>query len=348
MRFFYYLFGVAIIFSCFSCKEAQIYKTEFSLKELVSVDTIPFNEIIKVGGIYRTDSFLILRDVQNNANDFFYVYSIAGNKFLYSFCPRGNGANEFLMPTVIKNMPDNIFSIRDHATDIITTYNLTDSAAVVMDRYHFPPQDGRFCWEINYVKDNKYLLKRNNSRVSTRELWNLKKRKQLDILPNTFDLAEEMGRDYHIEFDDCWISVSDTCFAFAYYFIGRIEYGKIVGDSIKLNGFIGVDETPDFYLFKESSGFNNKYKYNVDNNIVYYEDLYVGSSNIFALYSGRPWGDTEIEHSSTIEIYGLDGQPIKQLDLNVPLASFVVNEKENDIYGINPERFEGCFLKFKY
>lgn len=348
MRFLKCFLVITMVVSLsISCTETTIYKNEFTFTENIIADTLYFDEIIKVGSIHRADSFIVLRDVQENATNFFYVYSIPDMKFLYSFCPKGNGPDEYLMPTVVKNTPGNHFMIRDHATDVIATYILTDTAAVLLNKYDFPPQNGRFCWEINQITDSCFLLKRNNARISTRELWNLNTQEQLDTIPNTFNLMEDMGKDYHIEFDDCWISVSDTTFAFAYFFINRIEFGRIIDNRIVLDGFVGTDEAPDFYLFGESK-FNSKYEFNVDNNIVYYEDLYVGTSNIYALYSGMPWGDAEIKHSSIIELYERTGKPSKQLNLNSSLSNFIVDETNKSIYGINPEMFEGAVLKYNY
>lgn len=341
---------LVILFVCFlsiSCKDTIVHKNDFPLTSNVTADTLSFDEIIKVGGIHKTDSFIILRDIQENLIDFFYVYSFPDLTYLYSFCPKGNGPNEYLMPTVVKNMSGNKFMIRDHATDVIATFELTDSSANLIEKYVFPPQDGRYSWELNQITDSCFLLKRNNARISTRELWNLREQKQLDTIPNTFNLAEELGKDYHIEFDDCWISVADTTFAFAYFFINRIEYGRIINNKIKLDGFVGVNKTPDFYLYGKSK-FNSKYEFNVDNNIVYYEDLYVSPLRIYALYSGLPWGDAEIEHSSIIEIYDRIGTPIKQLKLNCPLSTFIVDEKTQSIYGINLESIDGAVLKYNY
>lgn len=348
MSFFrFFLLIVLSVCLSISCDDRVVYKNNFPLTDNVIADTLSFNEIIKVGGIHKTDSFIVLRDVQENLINFFYVYSFPDLTYLYSFCPKGNGPNEYLMPTVVKNMPNNKFMIRDHSSDVIATYELTDSTAILVDSYDFPPQDGLYCWELNQIADSCYLLKRNNAQISARELWNLKAQKQLDMIPNTFDLKEEMGKDYHIEFDDCWISASDTTFAFAYFFINRIEYGRIIDNKIQLDGFVGVDETPDFYLYGESK-INNKYEYNVDNNIVYYEDLYVGPSRIYALYSGIPWGDAEMEHSSIIEIYDRAGTPVKQLNLNCPLSTFIVDEASKSIYGINLEALDGAVIKYNY
>lgn len=55
---------------------------------------------------------------------------------------------------------------------------------------------------MNYVDTTQYLTKRSNSKSSTRELWNIKQRLLLDTLPNTFNLTEDLGKDYYTEFDD--------------------------------------------------------------------------------------------------------------------------------------------------
>ena len=70
---------------------------------------------------------------------------------------------------------------------------------------------------MNYVDTTQYLTKRSNSKSSTRELWNIKQRLLLDTLPNTFNLTEDLGKDYYTEFDDTWITVSGNHFASAYF-----------------------------------------------------------------------------------------------------------------------------------
>lgn len=204
-----------------------------------------------------------------------------------------------------------------------------------------------FFWEINYVANQQYFLKRSNSRLSTRELWNLDDYYSLDKLPNTFTLEKELGDAYYTEFDDYWLSVSQTSFAVAYFFINWLEFGKIKNGKLKLNGFVGVTDAPDFYLFEEAKP-GGKYKYNVDNNVVYYEALASTPEGVYALYSGVPWGDLEKKHSSIIEFYNWEGKPIKQFILEEPLSDFVVDENRKLIYGINPDSHEDAILVFKY
>lgn len=331
----------------YSCTKSKIHEKNFPLYQNIIANHIPINEIIKIGNIYKLKNYFILRNVQTNAEYNFYVYSLPTFKFLYSFCPKGNGANEYLLPTVIKNTPNNKFSFRDHGTDKYVTYELTDTCAFLLEEYQFIPNNNRFFWEINYINNDIYILKNSNSKQISRDLWNFKKHMQLDTLSNTFNLSAQMGRNYYTEFDDMWISASNNNIAFAYFFIDRIEFANIIKEKIELTNAIGETTTPDFYLFNKSNSYG-KYKYNVDNNIVYYEDVYSTPQKVYGLYAGIPWGDLDKYHSSLIEIYSWEGKAIKQLRLNESISSMVIDETEKKIYGINPDLNEDSILVFNY
>jgi hypothetical protein len=337
---------ISFLLLVISCNnENNTYIKNFPKQQTLNAIQVPINEIIKAGNIYKSKDYIILRDIQTNAKYNFYVYSLSSFHFLYSFCPIGTGPGEYLMPTVIKNMPENRFAFRDHATDKYVSYLLTDTCAIMEEEFYLPSLDNRFFWEMNYVDTTQYLTKRSNSKSSTRELWNIKQRLLLDTLPNTFNLTEDLGKDYYTEFDDTWITVSGNHFASAYFFIDRIEFGEIRNGKLYLTGKIGVDFPPKFYLFNRNT-FGSKFKYNVDNNIVRYEDLSCTQIGIYALYSGIPWGDSEKIHSSSVEVYDWKGNPIKRLLLNNNISSLIVDEKYKCIYGINLETNEDAILKF--
>lgn len=320
---------------------------DFAVSQTLRPSLKNFQEIIKVGHIYATADYMVLHNVYDNATDFFYVYSRPELDFLYSFGHRGNGRNEYMMPVVIENMPGNRFAFRDHATDAYATFLLTDSAAVLSDEVRHPVTDGRFFWEINYVADGQYLLKRSSSSLSARELWDLDDYLLLDELPNTFRLKEELGDAYSTEFDDCWLSVSQNCFATAYFFINRLEFGRVENDSLKLNSFVGVADAPDFHLLGNARS-GGKYEYDVEHNMVHYEALTSTSEGVYALYAGVPWGELDKRHSSVIEFYHWDGKPVKRFLLEEPVSDIVVDEARKLIYGINLDLHEDAILVFDY
>lgn len=336
-----------ILLIIYSCQSGKGSEKVFPLEQAISAVHISISEIIKIGNIYKMKDFCILRDIQSNAKYHFYVYSYPEFKFLYSFCPRGNGAEEYLMPTVIKNTNGNIFSFRDHATDKFVTYLLNDTSATLVDEFQMISNNDRFFWEINYICDDKFVLKNSNDRQSSRELRNIKDNIRLDTLPNSFDIASNMGENYNTEFDDVWISASNNNVAFAYFFIDRIELGTVEGEKLRVNYSVGESSVPDFYSFTENPAFG-KYKYNVDNNVVYYEDLVSTPQSVYGLYAGIPWGDLDKHHSSLIEVYDWKGTPLKLLKLNESIASMIIDESEKRIYGINPDSNDDSILMFRY
>jgi len=341
----YIVFYICILLFI-SCKKDQDIIKQFPIITEIEPTFVPINEIIKIGSIHKLDNYIILRNIDQNAEYFFYVYSYPNFKYLYSFCPRGNGPEEYLMPSVIKNTPQNTFSFRDHATDQFVTYQLSDSSAHLIDKFYFRPDETHFFWEMNYIDKDIYLLKRNNSKSSYRELWDLSSKTKLCNLPNTFNLEKEMGNEYYTEFDDVWISSNSNKMVFAYFFINRIEFGTVCKNKIEIESHIGTNKHPKFYTFKKGKS-GGKYEYNVDYNIVYYEFITCSNNYIYALFANKPWGELEKKHSSIIEIYDWKGRANKLLHLKQNISSFIVDDNEHTLYAINPDENEDVILKYQ-
>lgn len=336
-----------VMFFFISCSKTSINKKQFPFTQKLEAEFIKIEEIIKFENIYKLNDFVIIRDGNSNNEYFFYVYKYPEFDFLYAFAPKGNGAEEYLMPTVIKSTQNNLFLFRDHATDRFVTYEITDSLSLLINKFDFRPTDDRFMWEINCMNDSLYLLKRSNNKWCRRELWNYSSFSIVDSIPNTFDLVKNMGKDYYTTFDDCWIISSGDKFAFGYFFIDRIEFGSIKNNKIEIEKSIGENSPPDFYLYKKNV-VKGKYKYNVDNNIVYYESMCSGYENVYALFSGIPWGDNEKMHSSCIEIYSWDGTPKTLVELDKSISHFIVDEEAKAIYGFDISNTEDVIYKYTY
>lgn len=346
MKIFKYIFIYIYITSLYSCQNEQDITKQFPISIKIDPILISINEIIKIGGIYKSDNYIILRNIDQNAEYLFYAYSYPDFKFLYSFCPRGNGPEEYLMPSVIKNTPHDLFSFRDHATDQFATYQLSDSSALLINNFHFKPDETHFFWEMNYIDKDIYLLKRNNSKSSYRELWNLSTKTRLCNISNTFNLEKEMGKEYYTEFDDVWISSNSNKMVFAYFFINRIEFGEIINNKMDIKNYIGANNHPRFHTFKKGKS-GGKYEYNVDYNIVYYEFISCSKNYIYALFFNKPWGELDKDHSSIIEIYDWKSTPKKLVKLKQSISSFIIDKDEQTLYAINPDNYEDKILKYK-
>lgn len=329
----------------FSCKEKE-YKRSFpETKELKSED-IHLNEVIKFEQMYKTKDYVIIKDGFRNASVFFYVYKLPNLDFLYSFAERGSGPEEFQLPIVIKNTPENYFSFRDHGKDKLVTYTLTDTAAILNSIKSFPPKDECFLWEINYLNDSLSILKKQNNKWSRRELWNLHTNEIIDSIPNSFDIKKELGENYDSTFEDLWIISNNNKLAFGYYFMDLLEIGIIENNKIIINQKIGIDKIPEFHLYGPGKP-GGKYQYNFLNNIVHYKYMTCDNENIYALYANTPFGEIDSIKLSTIEVYSWEGEPKAILKLDKSISDFIVDETSNSIYSFDAVNSEDFISKYK-
>ena len=329
-----------------SCATEDKADKVFDVEKTAEAEYIPVNELLEINNIVKLDDYLILQNGSEGVEDFFFVYSYPEIEFLYSFAKRGRGPNEYFFPAVIKNTPGNILGFRDHATDKLAFYEVTDTCANLCNTIPFKSQDNfRFFWEITYVSDSLYLTKHQGYKTGATELWNIKTATLTDSLPNTFkNLPRELGKDYYTIFDDYFIAGNGNRFVLAYLMIDRIDFGIIDGGKMSIVSSVGTTSTPNFYLYKR----NETTEFNVDRNIVYYENLVAGDEYVYALYSGDRLDDTEKNHSSKIEIYDWEGTTRALLHLDVPVAWYTVDEDSRTIYAVSPTVPEESILKYSF
>ncbi len=334
-----------ILFTAVSCNTPHAVEKTFAKTRNLCAEQIGISEVLKINNITKTTDYLILQNSSDGAGDFYFVYSLPDVNFLYSFGKRGRGPSEYLMPALIKNTPGNILGFKDHATDEIALYEISDTTAELQNSVTMHSHDrNRFFWEINLIEDSLLLVKHQGYKTGATELWNMKTELQ-DSIQNTFHrLPRKLGKDYYTIFDDYLIAANGNRFAISYFMIDRIEFGKVINSRIIRTSASGADFTPRFHLY----GNDTDTEYSIDRNIVYYENIYAGKDFVYALYSNKRLDETEKEHSSTIEIYTWNGKPAEILNLDIPLAYMTVDESNKEIYGINPELYPDKILKYRF
>lgn len=341
----YSALAVPVLLLSVSCTNSGQMEKHFDVVKEIKAEQVFISEILNPNNIIKLEDYIVLQNAVDAAVDVYYVYSCPELEFLYSFAHHGRGPEEYLMPSVIKNTSGNILGFKDHATDKVAFYGLSDTAAeLVGDSKFQSPDYDRFFWEINLIDDSLFLVKHQGYKRGNKELWSLKSGLK-DCMPNTFKkLPDKLGDNYYTIFDDYLISANGDRFAIAYNFIDRIEIGEVRDGKIKIETALGAKRPPKFHLY----GDDTETEFSVDRNIVRYENLYAGEHCIYALYSGARLDDTEKNHSSVIEVYSWDGKPVQLLKLSTAVAYFAVDEKSRTIYGVNPEQSPDVILKFKY
>lgn len=344
----YVKFGILLFLIFMSCRHQKgdsagsIYK-HFSNKVSLSVDSLRIEPVIKPGNIYLAGDYVVVSDVSGNADNHFAVFGDS-MQYLYSFCVNGEGPEECLMPSVINNIKDSVISVRDHATDVCHKYLLTPRGAIHTETFNLPKRDPQeHYWEINDVSEGTMLAKAVCPRDVVRRLIGRNTGEIVQELPHSFDLKKKMGEDYYSEFEDFWMRACNNDFACAYYFVDCIEFGHINSNSLEIIHSTNTDLVPEMYPYTDEE-LSGKYKYNVDYNTVYYESLFMDEKKVYATYFGRPWGDIS-EHSTLMEIYSHEGEPLCLCQLPVPISSFIV--RNDEVIAINLERNEDYFYIFK-
>lgn len=330
-----------LIFS--SCGNNTDVEKSFANKIDLIAEHIAIDELLNINNLVKTEDYIVLQNTTNSGQDIYYVYSCPELDFLYSFGANGRGPEEYLMPSVIKNTKGNNIGFRDHATDIVAFYELSDTEAVLKSSREFSSPDyDRFFWEINMMDDSLFLIKHQGYQRGLRELWNIESNRMVYSIANSFPkLPRKLGKNYYTIFDDYLIASNGVRFVTAYCFIDRIEFGKVEKNTIRLTSSVGAMHPPEFHLY----GHDTETEYSIDRNIVCYENVYAGTDYVYALYSGRRLDETENNHSSVIEIYTWDGKPDRVLYLDSSVAYFAVDEKDGIIYAVNPD--EDSILKFR-
>lgn len=328
-----------------SCGDGASSGKDFGEPEEVEAEFVQISEILKINDIVKLEDYIVLQNSGEGADYFYYVYSCPELEFLYSFARQGRGPEEYLMPAAIGNTSGNVIGFRDHATDMLAFYEVSDTAAVLKGSYRMAsPDPYRFFWEINMAGDSLLLVKHQGDRSGARELWSVSGVMK-DSIGNSFPkLPRSMGKNYYTIFDDYHISASGNRFVFAYSLIDRLEMGEIRGGRICLTAAVGTEDTPEFYLY----GDDTATEFSIDRNIVTYENVYAGRDCVYALYSGQRMDDTDMNHSSRIEVYSWNGEPVRLLSLDVPVSSFIVDEDNGVIYAVNPELHEDKILRFRF
>lgn len=318
--------------------------SDFPLSVTLTCREKPMGAILKPGSLFTCGKYVLLQDNYRNSDYHFAVFS-RRLEYLYSFCKRGNGPEECLMPSPVRNVQSDICIIRDHGNDRFSWFELTDSCAIFRKSVMPPSAGAAFPFEINMVSPDRLLLRNTGFHTVRRQLWDIKRMTPIDTLPPTFDYERRLGRDFHPEYDDYRITTDGKRFMCAYFFQNCLEFGSIEADHMKITVSRGSTDSHDLYWF-DVEPTSDKYKYNSDFNTVYYEWIASGLDSFWASCAGVEWGALPDHHADIIERFSLDGKPEVRYRLSKPVESFVVLPSPRRIVAINPDLTDDSFLIF--
>ena len=145
----------------FSCNKNQerILNNNFIQQDSLVATKIPIKEILNPVNMVLLKDYIVIQNEYLADENCFFIYQKGGDyNFLFSFGRLGQGAEEFIAPSIVNNNVDNELSILDNARNVIRKYSVTSRSAekiqeIKLKDIAYPFQ------ELSYVNDSILLYR---------------------------------------------------------------------------------------------------------------------------------------------------------------------------------------------
>lgn len=307
----------------------HIIKPEFNNNSFLKSDSIKIDVIIDPWN-WKVDKEQITILSGNNMDKFLYSFSLPDFTLLYKYGTIGRGPGEFLAVNWLNSVKDAHLGLYDIPNRKIYSYLLNKDTLSLKESYELYRVDGKLCrpyTTIQEINDSIFLLKADQRNETILEVLNVNSMEVQQDFTNVFKRKPDVI--YTKYFFDIAYNQRNRL-VFAYQYIDRLEFFNIDSkNTIKPELVIGSNEEQ----VKEKD---------IQKLVTYYTDIKCTDNYIFALYQGQ------VENpniKSVIEVYKLDGTPVKRLVLDQFIRLFAIDPYRNCIYGYNPAKgFDYVFI----
>lgn len=354
-----YWFILIIFF--IACSSRSDFETRFDREvktflindfDLISVESTKtyFEEIIRPAHITNTSNYLIVSDRASKNH----LHLIHKNKlgYLGSFGGRGDGPEEFLSVSGFKrSVDDNQFILFSTNDKKIVKYILADDIAKHEVNALVPDSTYRLTdinTEITYfdfLSDNRIISKERTSQHKFIEYkLGLTKPVQLydtwDGMLGTKDIPNSVTAS--VFQGDVVVNPKGNYFGHATIFWDLIELRNVdTGEWLRL---VGPDKLEHKFEIDASLGYP-MHSWEAEDNRIGFVSLYLGTSQIFALYSGMP---ARGAHGKKVFIFDYQGTPIRAYELDVAAYRMTIDEKNKMVYVTFTEKEQAGIASFSF
>jgi hypothetical protein len=290
----------------------SIRESRIPVSENIAYDSMPMHEIIRIHRWIRMDNRVI---IQTNAVDtLFYVYTLPDFRYHSRFGLKGQGPDEFMLPTIATDGEKKLYVYDD--ADKISIYAFRDSGFVYDDRI---PYSGPMIVA--------YLLRIDDKTFFTKETPAHEIRLRLLAMEN----------DKLVQQDE-FVVESDLHGTTSRYYFSIANYGKNIATAYMYKNQIHLYRAEDGHIERpliiKTTGFMKPVKEDGDN--YFFTDLNCDESYIYALYQGRsPVAQIQDRRSSVI-IYNWSGEAVKELIFDRRISHIIVDREAGYIYAVYP------------
>jgi hypothetical protein len=332
--------GVLIIILCLGCqnKKEEANKNFPKEKQLESIK-IPINRVFDIIDMDIADSSVIF--LSNKTDTLFHIFSLPEFSFVKSFGIRGEGPDEFILPSIVSNNLGYLYVYGSSDLNVLKKLSIhaIEDAVLILDEYNL--SDIPFGYSRNlsiindsilyYMEELPMQMKMISCNLKTGEPIYSKELKVTENHKSHFDYT-----------NNGFMAVNENTVAYAYLYQNRIDFMN-----------------PDFSLKNTLRGEQTEIEINrngLDNSLFYYVGGYIGREKFYFRYLGSKLNERESqEKGSVIEVYDKEGNPLVKYRLDFDIYGFVVDEGNDKIYAVSEDDEDAvlvydiadCFLSLK-
>ena len=267
---------------------------------------------------------------------YYHVYGIEEFEYKYSFGKKGRGLNEMLYAQSLVHQDSFMYIDNGNDRSKIIKFVIRESEAVAVDTINTPKEFGA----LNYTINNNEIWGVPYSGSSYRAVKINKNSQTTDSILKVPDTPE----GFMVNPSYTWgssIAQKNNLIVLATHGGERLD---IYNERTKTNKTIigpGGNPTPDI------RGEN----IHLDSKIIGFWNIQLIDSLIYTSYCGQNYQETiwnNLDEVYSIQIYSLNGDPIKKIHLDKIITSFYFNEKDGHLYttAITGEEQE-CIVRYK-
>lgn len=321
-----YLYIVLIIIA-FSCK-GRSNKITFEKEFSIHAQKKQITQLISPGFISVKGNYFFITNLASS-DSLIYCYETPNLIFSGGFGKKGKGPDEFVGFPMFCKSTNNYLYIRGYTPMSIKkiTVDDLDSMTVINE---FKLQKYENINQPSIFNDSIFIYNAFPNSLSIKK-YDLKNNKLYGVIDFKIDRNE---KDLFYASNRGILSSNGSVIVYAYMFKKQIDIYDM--NSLKLK--LSIKDNNKKIKPQVPMSFND------DKNIYHYQDIVTGENYFYALYQGTTNKKCTLS-SSVIEVYNYEGNPIAKLKFDIAPNPFVVDEKNNCIYGYLTQ-LEGVLLKY--
>ena len=296
---------------------AMIEKPSFDFNSFVKSDSIKIPDLLKIQPLWwavKNDK-IVMVSPQNN-DYYLYVFSLPQFNLLYKYGTRGQGPNEFVLVSWINMLNENQIGLYDSPKKNMYIYDLYADTLQLNKTFNYSDLERESPFSlIQQIEGTEFIFKAYNRQNTVIDFVDI----NTGEISQTFTpFLKRKNKRSHYTAYLLKASANKNMIAFAYLFIDRIELFHINKDKL----------AEPFLIIGDKKNQEDK---RMDDYDVYYTDVHCDNKYIYAL--SQQGEKNENIKNSAIEIYDLNGVPIKKITLDRHIRYFTIDDKNSVIYG---------------